>query len=100
MVRGDCYHAGAGWLESKWLYEASSVVNERDPNFLKGIARWHVYFTIKSTSVTNAIHYAQDDKKTVFADTHVQIMPTINGMAWEETLSVPHSKCDSKVENQ
>ena len=79
MVRGDCYHGGAGWLESKWVNDASGVENREDPGFTKGIARWHMYLRTNASAITNAIHYGQLDEQSVFAETDKHIMPPING---------------------
>ena len=87
IMRGDCYHAGAGWLESKWVNDAAGVVNERDPDYKTfGFAHWRVYFNTRSTPVTNAIHYAQKKVVAVFPRTDEQVLPFVNGMKHVKTL--------------
>ena len=77
VMRGDCYHAGAGWLESKWANDALGVKVEGNDNFMRGIARWHTYFPAKGAKITNALHLAQ--LHTTFPRADVMGFPDSNG---------------------
>ena len=82
MMRGDCFHAGASWLESKWVNDASGTVNDKDPGFRKGNARWHTYFPTSAYRVTNSVHYG-DANETEFPDIEKHIMMPVNGNVYE-----------------
>ena len=77
IMRGDCYHAGAGWLESKWANDALGVKVDGNENFMRGIARWHAYFRTTQSAITNAVHYAQDASETVFPDDDKMHFPDV-----------------------
>lgn len=79
IMRGDCYYAGAGWLESKWANDARSVKIQGNESFMRGIARWHAYFHTTASSITNAVHYAQPDEETIFPDAEKMLFPDANG---------------------
>ena len=82
MMRGDCFHAGASWLESKWVNDAGGTKNGDDPGFAKGIARWHTYFPTGSQRVSNTVHYAEA-RGAQFPNTDKHIMLPVNGNVYE-----------------